>query len=110
MPRPPWPCSRSSPYRPPRLLHPDSRIRYTTDGSEPGAESALYDAAAGVPLTDGLTVKAIAFADGFEQSGAATAAYTVASPSGTTIHGRVLFGDAPMSSKTGVYPRLEAYR
>ncbi len=50
-----------------------SSIRYTTDGSVPSQNSSLYTAP--IHLTENTTVKARAFADGYEPSEIATAAY-----------------------------------
>lgn len=47
-----------------------AEIRYTTDGSEPAAESALYSSP--IRLTGTTTVKAAAFKDGMEKSGTLT--------------------------------------
>ncbi len=53
---------------------PDAAIRYTLDGSEPTAGSALY--AVPVQLTQTTTVKARAFAVGMIDSAVASASYT----------------------------------
>jgi chitinase len=43
-----------------------AEIRYTTDGSDPSAESTLYSSA--ITLSDTTTVKAIAIKDGTSSS------------------------------------------
>lgn len=52
-----------------------AEIRYTTDGSEPTASSALYSSALTVSTT--TTIKAKAFKSGMTNSATATAAYTI---------------------------------
>lgn len=51
----------------------DANIYYTTDGSIPNQNSSLYTAP--IHLTENTTIKARAFADGFEPSEISTAAY-----------------------------------
>ncbi len=53
----------------------DAEIRYTMDGSEPTAGSALYTGP--VPLSATATVKARAFKTGWEPSATETALYTI---------------------------------
>ena len=53
-------------------------IRYTLDGSDPTAESAVYTAP--IALSATTTVKASAFADGMNASAVATATYTYTEP------------------------------
>ncbi|MCR4995075.1 MAG: chitobiase/beta-hexosaminidase C-terminal domain-containing protein [Bacteroidales bacterium] len=50
-------------------------IYYTTDGSEPTTESAVYEGA--ITITEALTIKAIAVNDGYTDSDVATAEYTI---------------------------------
>jgi hypothetical protein len=57
-------------------------IRYTTDGTDPTASSTAYSAA--FTLTSSVTVKARGFKSGSNDSGVASAAFTV-NPSGTTL-------------------------
>ncbi|HKL22483.1 MAG TPA: chitobiase/beta-hexosaminidase C-terminal domain-containing protein, partial [Tichowtungia sp.] len=54
---------------------PDAVIRYTTDGTDPDASSALYSAP--LTLTDTTTVKARAFVDGFDPTAVAFETYTL---------------------------------
>lgn len=49
-------------------LTPGAEIRYTTDGSEPAADSPCYDPAVGVVLTEYTRLRAVAFAAGMEPS------------------------------------------
>lgn len=53
----------------------ETKIYYTTDGTEPSQESTLYDGAFKVTKT-GTTVKAVAIADGYENV-TAEATYTI---------------------------------
>lgn len=53
---------------------PASTVRYTLDGSYPGASAAAY--AAPVTLTDGQTIRAVAYADGYQASSLAETIYT----------------------------------
>lgn len=52
-----------------------AKIYYTLDGTEPSAESTEYTEP--IVLTEDVTVKAIAVAEGFTASEVATAAYTI---------------------------------
>lgn len=53
-----------------------AKIYYTTDGSTPTSSSTLYSKP--ISLNESATVKAIAIADGYENSAVATFAYTIA--------------------------------
>ena len=55
---------------------PGATIRYTTDGSEPTARSAVYSG--GIVLSRDATVSVRAFKSGMDPSGTAKAAYTIA--------------------------------
>lgn len=55
-------------------------IHYTTDGSTPGASSAVYSSA--LQLTQTTTIKAIAVASGFANSAVASATYTLSTTTG----------------------------
>ena len=58
----------------------DATIHYTTDGTEPTAESAIYSEAIAVGET--MTIKAIAMKEGMTNSEIAIATYTINIPSG----------------------------
>lgn len=60
---------------------PDASIRYTTDGSPPGAPSLLY--ASPISVTATTTLKAIAARAGFVDSAVATATITISSGGGS---------------------------
>ena len=53
-------------------------IHYTVDGSTPTEASPVFDANNPIVVTAGVTVKAVAVAEGYDPSTALTAAYTVA--------------------------------
>lgn len=53
-----------------------AEIRYTTDGTEPTAESTLYTEE-GIEFTEDVTIKAIAVKEGMLDSDVATASYTL---------------------------------
>ncbi|MDD4741376.1 MAG: lamin tail domain-containing protein [Bacteroidales bacterium] len=54
---------------------PNAEIYYTTDGSDPDDNATLYTAP--IPVTASLTIKAIAYADGFDPSNISTANYEI---------------------------------
>ncbi len=56
---------------------PDSQIRYTTDGSEPDANSSLYSQAFILPLDSSATIKVRAFRTGWNSSASATEEYII---------------------------------
>ena len=55
----------------------DAKIYYTTDNTTPNAESMLYDAASGIIVDKAMTIKAIAIAEGYNDSEVATVTYSV---------------------------------
>ncbi|HTG43320.1 MAG TPA: chitobiase/beta-hexosaminidase C-terminal domain-containing protein, partial [Verrucomicrobiae bacterium] len=57
-----------------------AEIRYTTDGSEPGAASALY--AGAFTVSSSTTIKAKGFKSGAVPSGTAVALFTITAPGG----------------------------
>jgi ketol-acid reductoisomerase len=61
---------------------PGAVIYYTTDGSTPTTASPIYTSA--FTLTASATVKAMALATGYTQSGVATATYAITVP--TTLY------------------------
>ena len=54
---------------------PNAEIYYTTDGSDPDENATLYTAP--IPVTASITIKAIAYADGFDPSNISTANYEI---------------------------------
>ena len=56
----------------------DAKIYYTTDGTEPSAESTLYTAP--IAFTEAMTVKAIAIAEGMLDSEVVSASFTLRDP------------------------------
>ena len=52
-----------------------AKIYYTTDGTEPTAESTEYTAA--ISITEAVTLKAIAVKDGMNDSAVSSASYTI---------------------------------
>lgn len=52
-----------------------ARVYYTVDGSQPGADSALYQAP--IAVEEGLTLRAVAVAEGAEPSAVTEAAYAL---------------------------------
>ena len=54
---------------------PNAEIYYTTDGSDPDDNATLYTAP--IPVTASLSIKAIAYADGFDPSNISTANYEI---------------------------------
>ncbi len=66
-------------------------IRYTADGSEPSASSALYTGA--IPVTSGtVTIKAKAFKSGMTGSATASATYTISTIPSTGLPAHLLTG------------------
>ena len=54
-----------------------AKIYYTTDNTTPNAESMLYDAASGIIVDKAMTIKAIAIAEGYNDSEVATVTYSI---------------------------------
>lgn len=72
-------------------------IRYTTDGSTPTSTTgAVYSGP--VSITATTTLKAIAYASGYNSSGVTSATYTISVSSGTTISAANGFYNTPVSS------------
>lgn len=57
---------------------PGATIHYTLDGTTPDAASPVFKADDPIVITAGVTIKAIALAEGYDPSAVLTAAYTVA--------------------------------
>lgn len=58
-------------------------IYYTTDGTTPTTSSTVYSSA--ITVNEAVTIKAIATAEGYDQSEVATFAYTIASANEATV-------------------------
>ncbi len=54
-----------------------AKIYYTTDETDPTSASTPYNAETGIIVNEAMTIKAIAVADGLDDSEVATAAYTI---------------------------------
>lgn len=54
---------------------PEAVIHYTTDGSTPSDQSAVYEGP--IAVTANVTIKAVAVAEGYDPSSVLTAAYTI---------------------------------
>ena len=72
-----------------------AQIYYTLDGSDPSDESTLYENA--IEITEAVTIKAKAYAEGMTPSDVLTAAYTIqstktATPAATPAAGEVASG------------------
>lgn len=70
----------------------NSTIYYTTDGSDPDDTDTEYTAA--IPVNSTTTIKAIAYADGYDPSEIATATYTIVTQFAVTFY-------VDMSNQTG---------
>ncbi|MBR5685139.1 MAG: chitobiase/beta-hexosaminidase C-terminal domain-containing protein [Muribaculaceae bacterium] len=66
---------------------PEAVIRYTTDGTDPTATSAVYSAA--IPVNATTTIKAIAMKEDYLNSSIAEAVYTIKDPSSLTKYTKV---------------------
>ena len=74
-----------------------AQIYYTLDGSDPSDESTLYENAIEISLTEAVTIKAKAYAEGKTPSDVLTAAYTIqstqtATPTASPAAGEVASG------------------
>ena len=82
-----------------------AKIYYTTDGTEPTAESTEYTAA--ISITDAVTLKAIAVKSGMKDSAVASASYTISSgkiPEGfVEVTGGTVTGDTKYASSDNDY-------
>jgi hypothetical protein len=85
---------------------PGAAIRYTTDGSTPGALSTLYTAP--VPVNASLTLQAIAIATGFTNSVVGSAAYVINTGGGGGGGGGGTSADAMCQAMNDAYARLVA--
>ena len=79
----------------------DATIRYTTDGSDPTEESAIYEKA--FVLTATTTIKACAFKDGFVPSGIFAATYRMRDPSAV-----ITPGETPAETRANIQEALDA--
>ena len=82
-----------------------ANIYYTTDGTEPTAESTEYTDA--ISITEAVTLKAIAVKDGMNNSAVASASYTISSvniPEGfVKVKGGTVTGDTKYASSDNDY-------
>ena len=82
-----------------------ANIYYTTDGTEPTAESTEYTDA--ISITEAVTLKAIAVKDGMNNSAVASASYTISSgniPEGfVKVTGGTVTGDTKYASSDNDY-------
>ena len=82
-----------------------ANIYYTTDGTEPTAESTEYTDA--ISITEAVTLKAIAVKDGMNNSAGASASYTISSgniPEGfVKVTGGTVTGDTKYASSDNDY-------
>ena len=82
-----------------------AKIYYTTDGTEPTAESTEYTAA--ISVTAAVTLKAIAVKSGMNDSAVASASYTISSgniPEGfVKVKGGTVTGDTKYASSDNDY-------
>ena len=78
-------------------------IRYTTDGSDPTADSAVY--AGPITLTETTTIRARAFKDGMEASGIAVATYTYTEPAPVDV---IVPGATPGATTKTIQDAIDA--
>ena len=75
----------------------DAKIYYTTDGSDPTAESTAYTEA--ISVTPPMTLKAIAVKDGMNNSAVASASYTIKPDYSKCVVGDFVLKDGTILSK-----------
>ncbi|MBQ3130683.1 MAG: chitobiase/beta-hexosaminidase C-terminal domain-containing protein [Bacteroidaceae bacterium] len=80
-------------------------IYYTTDGSTPSMESALYEGS--ITLTESCTLNAIAVKDGFTASEVATATFTITQSGGGEGGETPDTPDTPFEGNTFAFTALE---
>ena len=78
-----------------------AKIYYTTDGTEPTAESTEYKAA--ISVTSAVTLKAIAVKDGMNDSAVASASYTIIPEGFVKVKGGTVVGKSNTNNYTGVF-------
>ena len=79
----------------------EAKIYYTTDGSDPTAESTAYTEA--ISVTPPMTLKAIAVKDGMNNSAVASASYTIIPEGFVKVKGGTVVGKKNTNNYLGVF-------
>ena len=84
-----------------------AKIYYTTDNTTPNAESMLYDAASGIIVDKAMTIKAIAIAEGYNDSEVATVTYSIEGEAPMSYTAQFDFSDPTKLNPAQDYPSFE---
>lgn len=84
-----------------------AKIYYTTDNTTPNAESMLYDAASGIIVDKAMTIKAIAIAEGYNDSEVATVTYSIKGEAPMSYTAQFDFSDPTKLNPAQDYPSFE---